>query len=194
MLIGEAPCTKDLIDVTDKDFNVVSAISIIAIFLIIALVLKSFSLPVILVAVIEFAIYINRGIPYYTGYALPFIAPVCISTIQLGATVDYAILMTTRYRKGRSEGVDKKTAITEALSFAIPSVLVSAIGFFAATFGVSVFSDISLISAMCDLLARGAIISMLSVIFIMPSLFMLLDKLIVKTSKGFKCGNPAAIE
>lgn len=186
MLIGEAPCTKDLIDVTDKDFGVVDAISIIAVFLIVAAVLKSVSLPFILVAVIEFAIFINLGIPYYTQLALPFIAPVCISTIQLGATVDYAILMTTRYRKERCAGADKTTAVTAALAYAMPSILVSALGFFAATFGVSVYSDVSLISAICDLLARGAIVSMLSVIFVLPSLFMLLDKLIMKTSGGFR--------
>lgn len=191
MLIGEAPATKDLISVTNKDFNVVNAISIVAIFLIVALVLKSISLPFILVAVIEFAIFINLGIPYYTNFALPFIAPVCISTIQLGSTVDYAILMTTRYRRQRSAGMEKKEAVTDALAFAIPSIFVSAIGFFAATFGVSVYSDISLISSMCNLLARGAIVSMLAVVFVLPSLFILLDKIIMKTSKGFAPAAPS---
>ena len=192
MLIGEAPCTKDLIDITDKDFKVVDAISIVSIFLIVAIVLKSFSLPVILVATIEFAVFVNLGIPYYTNFALPFLAPVCVSTIQLGSTVDYAILMTTQYRKNRSEGADKRTAITNALAYSIPSVLVSALGFFAATFGVGVYSDVSFISAMCNLLARGAIVSMLSVVFFLPALFMLLDKVIMKTSKGFRLKTPAA--
>ena len=185
MLIGEGPCTKDLISVTDKDFTVVTWISIAAVFLIVAVVLKSLSLPFVLVAVIEFAIFINLGIPYYTGFTMPFIAPVCISTIQLGATVDYAILMTTRYRKERFGGADKQASITTALAVSIPSILVSALGFFAATFGVGVYSDINLISSMCNLVARGAIVSMLSVIFVLPAILMLLDKVICKTSKGF---------
>ena len=163
MLIGEAPCTKDLIEITDHDFQVVNTISIIAIFLIIAIVLKSISLPVILVAVIEFAIFINLGIPHYTGTSLPFIAPICISTIQLGATVDYAILMTTRYKKERSGGQDKTGAISTALSTSLPSVLVSALGFFAATLGVAVYSDVDMIRSLCALMARGAIISLLAV-------------------------------
>ncbi len=182
MLIGEAPCTKDLIEVTDKDFNVVNIISILAIFAILAIVLKSYSLPFILVLVIEFAIFTNLGIPYYTNFSLPFIAPICISTIQLGATVDYAILMTTRYRQERMSGLDKHAAVTTALTVAIPSVLVSALGFFAATFGVGLYSNISLISSMCNLMARGALISMLSVIFVLPSLLLLLDKLICKST------------
>ncbi len=185
MLIGEAPCTKDLITITDKDFKVVNAISIIAIFIIIAIVLKSPTLPVILVAVIEFAIFINLGIPFYTGTELPFVAPICISTIQLGATVDYAILMTTRYKRERHGGKSKKDAISLSLSSSIPSVLVSAIGFFTATFGVGLYSDIDMISSMCNLMARGAIISVLAVIFILPSMFMMFDKAICKTSKGF---------
>lgn len=186
MLIGEAPCTKDLITITDHDFAVVDAISIVAIFLIIAIVFKSITLPVILVAVIELAIFINLGIPFYTGTTLPFIAPICISTIQLGATVDYAILMTTRYRKERSLGNEKRAAITTALSASIPSIIVSAMGFFAATFGVGIYSDIDIISSICMLMARGAIISMLCVIFILPAMFMLLDKVICATSVGFK--------
>lgn len=185
MLIGEAPCTKDLIDVTDHDFMVVSAISIVAIFIIIAAVFKSISLPVILVAVIEFAIFINLGIPYYTKTSLPFIAPICISTIQLGATVDYAILMTTRYKKERSMGMEKREAITTALSVSIPSIMVSALGFFAATFGVAVYSDIDIIGSMCSLMARGAIVSMFSVMLVLPSMLMLCDKIICKTSLGF---------
>ena len=185
MLIGEAPCTKDLIACTDHDFTVVSMISIIAIFVIILLVQKSISLPVILVAVIEFAIFINLGIPYYTGFTMPFIAPICISTIQLGSTVDYAILMTTRYKELRLDN-DKKTSITQALAYAMPSVLVSALSFFAATFGVGVYSDIDLISSMCNLLSRGALVSMLSVLLILPALLMLLDGVVIHTSLGMK--------
>lgn len=185
MLIGEAPCTKDLITVTDHDFDVVSIISIAAIFVIILLVLKSVSLPIILVAVIEFAIFINLGLPFYTNTTLPFIAPICISTIQLGSTVDYAILMTTRYKRERSRGNDKKTSVQTALTTSIPSILVSAVGFFAATFGVAVYSEIDIISSMCILMARGAVISMLSVILILPSFLMALDGLIIHTSLGF---------
>ena len=186
MLIGEAPCTKDLITVTDHDFKVVDAISIVAIFVIIAAVLKSASLPFILVAVIEFAIFINLGIPCFTGTELPFIAPICISTIQLGATVDYAILMTTRYKKERGRGAEKKDAIKIALSTSIPSIIVSALGFFAATFGVGLYSEVDIISSLCNLMARGAIISMFAVILVLPSMFMLCDKLICKTGSGFK--------
>lgn len=186
MLIGEAPCTKDLITVTDHDFNVVNIISIVAIFIIIALVLKSISLPFVLVAVIEFAIFINLGIPYFTGTTLPFIAPICISTIQLGATVDYAILMTTRYKRERFAGNDKRSSIITALSTSIPSIVVSAAGFFAATFGVALYSEIDIISSLCNLMARGAIVSMISVIFILPAMFMLCDKMICATSIGFR--------
>lgn len=186
MLIGEAPCTKDLIEITDHDFTVVDAISIVAIFVIIALVFKSASLPFILVAVIEFAIFINLGIPYYTNTQLPFIAPICISTIQLGATVDYAILMTTRYKKERVNGKDKKDAVTTALSASIPSIIVSALGFFAATIGVAIYSDIDIISSMCNLMARGAIVSMFSVILVLPSMLMLLDKAVCATTFGMR--------
>lgn len=185
MLIGEAPCTKDLITITDHDFKVVNAISIVAIFVIIALTLRSLSLPFVLVMVIEFAIFINLGIPYYTNTVLPFIAPICISTIQLGATVDYAILMTTRYKRERYEGNSKKDAVCTALSTSLPSIVVSALGFFAATFGVSVYSDIDIIGSLCDLMARGAIISLCSVAFVLPSMYMLFDKIICKTSMGF---------
>lgn len=188
MLIGEAPCTKDLISITDRDFKIVSVISILAVFIIIAVVLKSISLPVILVAVIELAIFINLGIPYYTGTVLPFIASICISTIQLGATVDYAILMTTRYKRERYEGRSKEDAVRTAHSTSMPSVVVSAVGFFAATFGVGLYSDIDIISSLCGLMARGAVISMLVVMFILPSMFMALDKLIIKTSRGFTGG------
>lgn len=193
MLIGEAPCTKDLIEVTDHDFSVVSAISIVAIFLIIALVLKSFSLPVILVAVIEFAVFVNLGIPYYTGNALCFITPICISTIQLGATVDYAILMTTRYKGERAAGRSKQEAVTIALETSLPSVLVSALGFFAATFGVGLYSNVSLISSMCNLMARGALISMLAVALVLPALLLGLDKVICATSAGFQLRKESSV-
>ena len=186
MLIGEASCTKDMIETTDTDFKIVNAISIAAIFIIIAIVEKSISLPIILVALIELSIFINLGLPHYLGQSLPFIAPICISTIQLGATVDYAILMTTRYKAERCGGKDKREAVITALSTSIPSVIVSAMGLFAATFGVALYSDIDIISSMCMLMARGAVISMLCVIFILPALFMLCDRLIGVTTIGFK--------
>ena len=186
MLIGEAPCMKDMIETTDRDFQVVNAVSIVAIFLIIALVEKSISLPFILIAVIELAIFINLGLPYYLGQSLPFIAPICISTIQLGATVDYAILMTTRYKTERIAGQSKRDAVRIALGTSIPSILVSGLGLFAATFGVAVYSDIDIISAMCSLMARGAIVSMLCVIFILPAMLMLCDKLICATTWGMR--------
>lgn len=186
MVVGEAPCTKDLITITDKDFKTVSAVSIVAIFVIILFVLKSISLPVILVAAIEFAIFVNMGIPYFTHTQIPFIASVVIGTIQLGATVDYAILMTTRYKKERSQGLAKKDAIQTALAASIPSIIVSALGFFAATFGVGCIASVDMIGSLCTLMARGAIISMFVVIFILPSLFVLCDKLIINTSFGFK--------
>ncbi len=185
MLIGEAPCTKDLINITDKDFKVVSVVSILAVFLIILVTFKSISIPVILVSVIEFAIFINMGIPAYTGTVLPFIASVVIGTIQLGATVDYAILMTTRYRKERSKGADKAEAITIALSTSISSVVGSALSFFAATVGVAFYSKIDMIGALCTLMSRGAIISMFVAIFILPAMFVVFDGLICATSKNF---------
>lgn len=184
MLIGEAPCMKDMIQTTDRDFKVVNAVSIVAIFVIIAIVEKSISLPFILIAVIELAIFINLGLPHYLGQSLPFIAPICISTIQLGATVDYAILMTTRYKSERLLGKDKRKSVTTALATSIPSILVSGMGLFAATFGVAVYSDIDIISSMCMLMARGAVVSMLCVIFILPALLMLCDKLVCKTTLG----------
>ena len=184
MLIGEAPCMKDMIETTDRDFKVVNAVSIVAIFVIIALVEKSISLPFILIAVIELAIFINLGLPHYLGQSLPFIAPICISTIQLGATVDYAILMTTRYKSERLLGNDKRKSVTTALATSIPSILVSGMGLFAATFGVAVYSDIDIISSMCMLMARGAVVSMVCVIFILPALLMLCDKLVCKTTLG----------
>ena len=186
MVIGEAPCTKDLITITDKDFKTVSAVSIVAIFFIIFFVLKSISLPVILVAAIEFAIFVNMGIPYYTGTTIPFISSVVIGTIQLGATVDYAILMTTRYKRERAAGNSKKEAISIALGTSIPSIIVSALGFFAATFGLRMIATVDMIASLCTLMARGAIISMFVVIFVLPSLFVLLDKVIIHTSLGFK--------
>lgn len=189
MLIGEAPCTQDLITITDRDFKIVNAASIVLIFLIIAIVLKSISLPVILVAVIEFAIFINMGIPYFTKTVLPFIASIVIGTIQLGATVDYAILMTNKYKRERSHGVEKKEAVITALNSSLQSILVSALSFFAATFGVGVYSSIDMISSLCMLLARGAIISLFVVAFVLPAMFMVFDKLIIKTSIGFKPDN-----
>lgn len=186
MLIGEAPCMKDMIETTGHDFEVVNAVSIVAIFVIIAIVEKSFSLPFILIAVIELAIFINLGLPHYLGQPLPFIAPICISTIQLGATVDYAILMTTRYKAERLGGQDKHGAVTTALAASIPSIIVSGMGLFAATFGVAVYSNIDIISSMCMLMARGAVVSMLCVIFILPALLTLCDKLICATTFGMK--------
>ena len=184
MLIGEAPCMKDMIETTDHDFKVVNAVSIVAIFIIIAAVEKSITLPFILIAIIEFAIFINLGLPHYLGQSLPFIAPICISTIQLGATVDYAILMTTRYKTERIGGKSKRDSVTEALSTSIPSIIVSGFGLFAATFGVAVYSDIDIISSMCMLMARGAIVSMICVILLLPALLMLFDKIICKTTLG----------
>ena len=189
MLIGEAPCMKDMIDVTSHDFEVVNAISIVAIFLIIALVERSVSLPFILISVIELAIFINLGLPHYLGQSLPFIAPICISTIQLGATVDYAILMTTRYKSERISGSDKREAVTTALASSIPSIIVSGMGLFAATFGVALYSKIDMISSICMLLARGALVSMLCVILILPALLMLLDRVICATTLGMKKKN-----
>lgn len=189
MLIGEAPCTKDLIETTDEDFKVVNAVSIVAIFVIIALVEKSITLPLILVAVIELSIFINLGLAHLTGTSLPFIAPICISTIQLGATVDYAILMTTRYKQERYEGRDKREAVTNALKVSIPSIIVSAMGLFSATFGVALYSDVDIISSLCDLMTRGAIVSMFAVILFLPAMFMLFDKMICVTSIGFRNKN-----
>ena len=181
MLIGEAPCMKDMIETTDHDFKVVNAVSIAAIFIIIAIVEKSISLPFILIAVIELAIFINLGLPHYLGQSLPFIAPICISTIQLGATVDYAILMTTRYKAERRTKSSKESAAA-ALAVSMPSIIVSGCGLFAATFGVAVYSDMDIISSMCMLMARGAIISVLMVAFILPAMLILCDKVIIATT------------
>lgn len=194
MLIGEAPCMKDMIETTDHDFKVVNAISIIAIFIIIMLVEKSISLPIILIAVIEFGIFINLGLPHYLGQSMAFITPICISTIELGATVDYAILLTTRYKAERIGGANKHAAIHTALCTSIPSIIVSGMGLFAATFGVALYSDIEIISSMCMLMARGAVISMLLVIFILPAMFMLLDKIICKTTIGMTKLNTNNVE
>lgn len=186
MLIGEAAATKDLIDITDHDFKVVNVVSIAAIFIIILIALRSVSLPIILVAVIEFAITVNMGVPCFTNTTIPFIASVVIGTIQLGATVDYAILMTTRYKTERNAGKDKKEAVTIALSTSMKSIIVSALGFFASTFGVGVYSSVDMISQLCTLMSRGAIISMITVICILPSMLMLFDKVIINTTMGMK--------
>ena len=185
MLIGEGPLTADLIDITDTDFKTVSAVSIGIIFVIILILFKSISLPFILVGVIEFAIFVNMGIPYFTGTKLPFVASIVIGTIQLGSTVDYAILMTTRYKRERNHGAGKYDAITTAHRVSAQSIMVSALSFFAATIGVGLYSNIDMISSLCILMARGALISMVVVIFVLPSMFMVFDKVIVKTSKGF---------
>ena len=186
MLVGEGPLTKDLINITDTDFKRVSAVSIGIVFVIILLLFKSVTIPVVLVGVIEFAIFVNMGIPFYTGTKLPFVASIVIGTIQLGATVDYAILMTTRYQRERSRGAGKFDAITTAHKFSAQSIIVSALSFFAATIGVGLYSNIDMISSLCILMARGALISMVVVVLILPSLFMVFDKIIVKTSKGFQ--------
>ena len=188
MVVGESPCTKDLIDITDHDFKVVNAVSIGFVFLIIALVLKSASLPFILVAVIEFAIFVNMGIPYYMGTEIPFIASVVIGTIQLGATVDYAILMTTRYLSERNAGHDKKEATLITLTTCMKSVIVSALSFFAATFGVGLISSIDMIGSLCGLMSRGAIISMFTVLLVLPAMYMIFDKIIIKTTLGVNPG------
>ena len=194
MLIGEAPCLKDMIETTDHDFAVVTAVSMLAIFAIILLVEKSLTLPVILIAVIELGIFINLGLPHYLGQSMAFITPICISTIQLGATVDYAILMTTRYKAERIGGSGKKDAVWTALYTSIPSIFVSGMGMFAATFGVALYSDIEIVSSMCMLMARGAVISMLLVVFVLPAMFMLLDTVICKTTLDMRhipCGKKA---
>ena len=186
MLIGEAPCTKDLIACTDHDFTVVSLISMIAIFLIILLVQRSISLPVILVAVIELAIAINLCIPYYTGMTLPFVGPILISTIQLGATVDYAILITTRYKQNRIAGMDKAAAMEKSVALSAQSILVSGFSFFAATYGVGLYADVDIISSMCRLMARGALLSVAVVLLLLPAVLLLCDRLIVHTTFDMK--------
>lgn len=185
-VIGEAPSTKDLIQLTSKDFQVVNWISIGLVFLIIFFVLSSISLPFILILVIELAIYINLGICGFTGVELPFLVPVCVTTIQLGSTVDYAILMSTRYKTERMGGLSKRESIDIAVRTSMPSIMTSALGFFASTFGVSKYSNVYLISTMCSLMARGAIISMITVIFLLPSMLMAFDRIICKTTRGMK--------
>ncbi len=186
MLVGEAPCTKDLIDITNRDFQVVSLVSIGLVFLIIALLFQSISIPLVLISVIEFAIFVNMGIPAYTGTQIPFIASIVIGTVQLGATVDYAILMTTRYKKERGRGLAKKEAVSIAHVTSTESVMVSAFSFFAATFGVGLYSQIDMISTLCILMARGALISMLVVLLVLPSMLIIFDPIIIRTSRGFK--------
>ena len=185
---------KDMIEITDRDFKVVNMVSIVAIFAIILLVTRSLSLPIILIAVIELAIFINLGCAHYLGTSLPFIAPICISTIQLGATVDYAIRMTTRYKSERSSGKAKREAVSIALGTSAPSIIVSGMGLFAATFGVAMYSDIDIISSICMLLARGALISMVLVIATLPALLMLCDGLIRHTTLGMKQTNQTVRE
>ena len=190
MLIGEAPCTEDLIKITDHDFNIVNSVSIVLVALIIICVFKSVSLPVLLVSVIEFAIFINMGIPHYTGATLPFVASIVIGTIQLGSTVDYAILMTNKYKEARISGMDRDKSVTAALEGSINSIFVSALSFFAATFGVGLYSKIDMISSLCVLMARGAIISMFVVILLLPAVLKVFDKVIIHTTAGFGAVRP----
>ena len=186
LLAGEGPLMKDLVEISDHDFNSVNSVSIAVIFVIMIFVLKSISLPVILMIVIEFAIFLNMGISTYTNTTLPFIASIVIGTIQLGATIDYAILITTKYINLRKEGKDKKEAVREALGTSISSIIVSGLCFFGATFGVGICSKIGMIASLCTLMARGAIISMITVIMILPAFLMLFDKLICKTTVGMR--------
>lgn len=190
MLIGEAPCTEDLIKITDHDFNIVNSVSIVLVALIIICVFRSVSLPVLLVSVIEFAIFINMGIPHYTGATLPFVASIVIGTIQLGSTVDYAILMTNKYKEARISGMDRDKSVTVALEGSINSIFVSALSFFAATFGVGLYSKIDMISSLCVLMARGAIISMFVVILLLPAVLKVFDKVIIHTTAGFGAVRP----
>ncbi|MDE6285166.1 MAG: MMPL family transporter, partial [Bacilli bacterium] len=183
IVAGEGPLMRDLVTIADHDFKAVNYTSIVIIFLIMVLVLKQISLPVVLVIAIEFAIFINMAVAYYTGVSLPFIASIVVGTIQLGATIDYAILMSTKYLEEREEIKDKKEAMKKTLSLTIPSIITSALCFFAATFGVAVYTKIDMIGAICELLARGSIISMLVVVLILPSLLMISDKIIIKRKK-----------
>ena len=186
ILAGEGPLMNDLVTVSDHDFKSVNIVSIVVIFILMFFVLKSGSLPVILISVIEFAIFINMGIPYYTKTVLPFVSSIVIGTIQLGATIDYAILITTKYTGKRKEGMTKKEAVQYALSTSISSIFVSGMCFFAATFGVGVYSKIEMISSLCTLMARGAIVSMFTVVLVLPAFLMLFDKLICKTTIGMR--------
>mgnify|MGYP002247563960 FL=1 len=185
MVIGEAPLMKDLQDTTDVDLQRVNILSMAAIFVIILFVFKSISLPFVLLAVIEFAIYVNMAIPYYQGVTLPFVASIVIGAIQLGATVDYAILMTSNYQKQRHLGKTKKESISIAHKFSMKSIIVSGCSFFAATFGVALYSQVDMIGSICTLLARGAVISTVVVLLVLPAMFMVFDPIIVRTSKGF---------
>lgn len=186
ILAGEGPSMKDLVEISDHDFNSVNTVSIAIIFVIMIIVLKSISLPAILISVIELAIFINMGIPHYTNTILPFVASIVIGTIQLGATIDYAILITNKYITNRKDGKDKKEAVSEALGTSISSIAVSGLCFFGATFGVGVYSKIEMIGSLCTLMSRGAIVSMICVIAILPSFLMIFDKLICKTTLKMK--------
>ena len=186
ILAGEGPLMKDLVTISDKDFKNVNISSILCILLIMLIVLKSFSLPILLIAVIEFAIFINMSVPYFSGLELPFVAPIVLGTIELGATIDYAILMTSTYLTHRKNNKDKITSIKETLNTCVNSILVSGLCFFGATFGVGIYSDLEMISALCTLISRGAIISMTVVILILPSILLIFDSLITKTTFGFK--------
>lgn len=185
MLIGEAPLTYDLQDVTDTDIRNVNSASVGIIFVIIMLIFKSISIPAILVVVIEFAIIVNMAVPYFQGVSLPFVASIVVGTIQLGATVDYAILMTSRYQTERQNGHDKKEAVSIAHKASMPSILTSGLAFFAATYGVALYSEIDMISSICTLLARGAVISMVVVLLVLPAMYMMFDKLICRTTINF---------
>lgn len=186
ILAGEGPLMKDLVEISDHDFNSVNTVSIAIILVIMVFVLKSVSLPIILIAAIEFAIFINMGIPAYTGTIIPFIASIVIGTIQLGATIDYAILITTKYKTARIEGKDKHQAIDEALGTSIQSIIVSALCFFGATFGVGMYSKIEMIGSLCSLMARGAIISMVTVLTVLPAFLIVFDKIICKTTANMR--------
>ena len=186
LLAGEGPLMKDLVLISDHDFNSVNSVSIVIIFIIMIIVLKSISLPVILIAVIEFAIFINMGIPYFTNTTLPFIASIVIGTIQLGATIDYAILITTKYITSRKAGIDTKEAIGNALSTSIGSIIISGLCFFGATFGVGAYSKIEMIGSLCTLMSRGAIVSVVCVLTVLPALLMAFDKIICKTTIGMR--------
>lgn len=186
ILAGEGPLMKDLVEISDQDFNSVNTVSIAIILVIMVFVLKSVSLPIILIAAIEFAIFINMGIPAYTGTVIPFIASIVIGTIQLGATIDYAILITTKYKTARIEGKDKHQAIDEALGTSIQSIIVSALCFFGATFGVGMYSKIEMIGSLCSLMARGAIISMVTVLTVLPAFLIVFDKIICKTTVNMR--------
>jgi predicted RND superfamily exporter protein len=185
-VVGEGPLMKDLVEISDHDFNSVNTVSIGIIFVIMMFVLKSISLPVLLVIAIEFAIFINMGIPYYTNTTIPFIASIVIGTIQLGATIDYAILITTKYIQNRKDGKDKKQAVSEALGTSINSIIVSGLCFFGATFGVGAYSKIEMIGSLCTLMSRGAIISVIVVITVLPAFLMIFDKLVCKTTIGMR--------